>query len=1641
MNSTTKSLSENLDRLNELLKLIDFPADKSQSDAMQPIRELLSSIDFKNDKMASKIVKFYVFKTDATQKNSEKTAKYHQIYTDLIKLCNQKTYLDGVESCWITDESVDKLPNFHRIKKMKNDPIPSKMVFHIHANEFGANNQSLEGYTSAATLEYLYSYLCKRTDQELPIYGLSKETLDSIANALEFAKNFTGLEEKIANAFDSNQPLLLPGGWSGAPSGHAMYYEIIPESKEKATFRLFNLGAGSNLHFGGIVGNKTKRLPHIDFTGVSKAILLNSNVIKALKELQENAFFPGTKDKTEYNEGDIYQGLKALLSPEGIETYESKASIESLKTTQYSGICAWRSLMAFLSTKMSKADYKLFICDIKLQSLIDKISRCQNEVFSKAEWHLLKKSHQKLSRTIVKAFENAVIGKQYALYACAKVHKISKTIEKKKDQSFKPNLIEIKPKKKIGKSQRVKKELIHEATPPLNEQINNLEGAINLQPCTFLYHKIKELNVEKIANAFKELLSIAKVALQNKEHHALNISLIDLMCRLDSRILIESLKDNPEGAKEAMEDLGKLSKIFFETCLRVPEAYLIHPDRIFALTKLLYLQQQLAMIVEPEHLKNVSFALDSTKFAQLLEINAIDFFFQLSDAHMNHEFYKMEMCLTRPNFNDSYFETYSFNNDRDLSNSSNLTFKFKDLQQILQGSINSNIQKMFPTLLQQLKDEDPQFASLHTPQQSARIYASDRLPEWFKALRDTHLYLLQIKFDCIANPPTAEIDCSLQFDVFIFNHHQRHEGVVYFCLKGLSGDLINQYPEVKRIRERPESRYEGLFRPFKCLELSKIFEHLQQDHKKNNEFSLYSVKISREKELFADHVSNHSGLSDESFKELRHIFLNKEIRIPETFSYFVKYPAKLSDPDYQTIFALSMFQGKELYNALSIPGFADWAENFIQGLIDRHMKEENIQATVFLLRISRIFKGYSSKEMRKQKELEKIQKELEERGLQVRVYKTINESLDFEKFKEFGRLIWNEEKIKESGGSEEDIKKLTAYFEEHKIGPEELLTIYAKLEEMYLEIERKVSEVLKELENLKELGDETIKGLKLLLEKKGLEIEEKSVIYAELIASLSKKKQLGLNEVFELLAGTAFLQENPVQAKWSCPQTNKEVRDAIHIHAKSIHSGLIDSLGKPNVGLLNSLALNLKGQEEQSWEVVEVMGEFPHFISNGEPSITYFPLIGRFVKKDSKVLLPTDIRQHPHFRQLFKEVNESSAKGANLYEFTSSSGFKTLLRKQGDVLIIEQLRGADWYRFIPREAFLKKNDYRKKPLKSILRSRHLVHNFNHWQAIKGSNIIIVDPTLDKCFAIAYSDWFGVEYIERSSDRLFLGKAQSMLKNIEESSFIHEWYQEQDGQLKEIELPRFGLSFTYDSNQSRIYADQFAEEGYFLSAEQYIPTLGAFTHFLLIENDAGQKKALIPNQWLQKLSSSPDQEALSPKYSIDQNLAPEKAFKQSYSLFTVNSEGKLVSESKKANLFLAYILSAMQEYEQAAELLRKHAPKLNRYNKDEEILLTNIIALGKITGDHSGNGIAARLYASYLLIKNQADHKHTVDEKLKKNLVPLLNDYLSHYCNITDLKLTKQEETFLVKFALNEKYDTKFFIRLAELDSDYVKHYL
>lgn len=673
--------------LNTVLKCVD---NTDKIDSLQKIVNkvfvylnrlyfLMTTGVWHNNKLARRVVKYYLYEAAIAEKNGV-SDKIQDIFNKL-----KPNDLDI--------SLLDRELSGQGFKRLKKTSIPMRMLFHIHGDEFG-NGSGYEGLDGKSPLAYLYSFLQQRKKSGLDLYGGGEDLLAE----LEPGKTF---QRSIEEAFQKQQPRLLHGGWVGSP-GHAMFYEVIPTSETEATVRYYNLGSGSGQHNEGVEGVKLKAIPYFDLCGVKKETLLNPNTLKALVELQTAPWklpplVPGfirkffdERDRG-YNPKDIYEGLIDLLEPG--QVVAGGIDAEELKTRQRAGTCAWRSLLAFLATRLEKGAFKRLVLDIKLQSLADSVSMLGWQSLNARDFRLLHKSHRKLCRRVHKAFSS--VGEKYSVRASDKLKKIGVEIAKRRNEALKPkttwsDLYGRCFQRVISGCFSIMQNLSNEW--PLHQQIKGLSGSP--QPFSNIVEKLKHFKGD-----LKELLLLCQKAEKNGEYHGLHVGLVLYFKNfsLEYRVMDKA------QAEEKIGHLKSITKLYFLASFRVPEAHLVHADRTFTMLKLLYMHYKLAAVIEP-----------NTPLARLPELyKSSKLFYQYLDASQQAEFNAMQNEITEKGW------LWEYN--------------------VVHG-LAAHASTLFPEWVASVT----RFSKLSPKQINAAIYVRGDLPEWFLALRDTQLYYLML---------------------------------------------------------------------------------------------------------------------------------------------------------------------------------------------------------------------------------------------------------------------------------------------------------------------------------------------------------------------------------------------------------------------------------------------------------------------------------------------------------------------------------------------------------------------------------------------------------------------------------------------------------------------------------------------------------------------------------------------------------------------------------------------------------------------------------------------------------------------------------------------------------------------------------
>lgn len=1516
-----------------------------------------------NARFTRKAVRYYLY--EATL-NSQMGAKIKEIVHELQKKeRGLSSYGEGFD-----DLLIDNLSSSEKEKafiRLKGRAPSTRQLFHIHADEFGANNVSLEGQQRTATLQYLSSFLKSRQKAHLSTYGLKEETLKEIEEAI----SQPSLEKAFSHAFATQKPVLLKGGWRNESGGHAIYYEIIPDKGgEAATFRLYNLGAGADFHAHGTLDLKEKGLPYLEFKGVKKTTLLSPLTLQALDEL--NGYLAkfmtrvkktiGSIQTREYNESDIYEGLGHLL--EATETASSTEGDIRPMTLQRTGICAWRSLMAFIATKMSKEEYKHFICDIKLQSLLDKVEALKK---TKKPAHntceLVKRSLTKLSRTVQKACKNHFISEKYYFQATHLIEKMSRHANAAMERSLKPPIE--KPKEdwrkrfinwvvgRFLKKEKEKESLIAQPKDrePLSKELEKSLNEISQKGHIDIIPMLSGLTDKNICEKLPAFTTECEKAMKAQKYDSVHVAILEMLSRLPIAGWVEATANsqpresyrygepmspfnfpaiNDSGTEKDkikhIEELGKLIKYFFETSLRLPDAHSPPPERYLAMHKLFYLQRALSHSVMPSGLKNLTFPMTYPQ----------DLFFGFCDRASLEDFRALKK------WDKDVRYTPKLKADDFIYSRGN---PFDELRFSLPKELTDNLP--FSEERGAFALHNPRILLLTQDQQWGRFYGSDFLPPWFKSLRDSHLYLLYL-FNKPMGCFQGDLPLDLQFTFKetewskndaegllekLFSNHINKVCKIKPTIRGLTNERIRQNKEAarqeKQIKKDKKRSHTQLWRPFQHPDFGPLFDYINRDESYFKEKDLVIEKASAlrqnpwEKPLSLQ-------MSDAQYKTLHHLFLSSSLRLEKAIEFFTKNPTKLQDPDYQTLFEILFFcEEKASFALLSLSNqnLSPQLSALMKSQLTLAVQNHNTETAVFLLRMNRLFATFDPHQS------------------------------DFK-------------------GTQETLRALLA--------------------------------------------------------RQDLPPEEKSLVYEELLSSYHARATLKEDEIEELIAGALFIEENPILMKWGHPQRAREKREALQRHAYLIKSYLFPQGTLASERLKKVIQAARPDDANIAWKAVGEKESFPHFVSE-DGNTFYYPLEGVFRTQSKSMNLPAAIRAQSDFELLFPNVKTAVLKSAAAAIYGFHIGQSEILVKfDGHDLIVERTIEGRTYRLFPRDLFVKMS----KPIKG---SFFLLEKTAPWQCVEDkSHFLLIDRASHQPLYRAHKTLSSISSIEEIKTHFTLREPSSLATSFESPEYILEWI-DKKGLLQKIELPRFKLAFELNKEgRLACCTSPFKKEGFFLSKKSF-PLDPLYPHTLLLENAEGKRKLLLPKQWLQKpkrrLFGEPF-ESFQPLFRLNQEVGSKLNLDQRYFIYDLEGDAIVTPPSKAEKFYLAYLYTALKRFREAARLFLDRKDRSIVCQSQDKEILKKITELEYVTGERGADSLSIRLYAVYLLLQDKMYKSEKLDKKFHESVCTLLDAYLSHYSNVTALRMPEEEEKTLLEFATRESSNEKFIKRLKELDPSF-----
>lgn len=865
----------------------------------------------------------------------------------------------------------------------------AKTVLQVHGNRF-ANNSQLTNSSSAHTIEYLYSYLEARQKQSPnPImerfFSKLRET-EPLAKALidydeaqtksnaDGAYSYRSSEQEMVTkrernrAIDSfigiaksqlekaaaqNTSLIIPSGWIKATLNkqmihHDLYLEVFPAT---GTLRIYNSGPGIEQHNSGIVANKVKYQAYTEWKGIAKDKLLSENFLRAIAEMRlcENVSsknrYGHDKMPTNYNQNDIYIGLKKILQPTATDEGQKPKNLISKQSAELSST---RGLFAVMRTHLEeagpegKAEYKRFKCDLKIQSLIDQILKksLDNKEMNEVVYaRLIEKSLQKTCKSINRLFSKKFAAQHYLDEAHEALTPIKVWVESQRE--------------KLNAAQKIEDARFYSqnititlANPELSLEESAKKGvdAVAPQSGEFVTSKITSwpINIpQAVLKSLNEIVEVGQTAWKEGHDLPLHTGLLHTINKLSTEESFwkEACSGSPEKAKEIIANLGIIAELFFKSCYMLPFSEIVLPERIQALLKiqvvLRRLTAQLGFDLEfnlPGYFGDgitTYVALSSNDNKELHEMKSLRSGYRSFEVGVSRNFSGKTYHLTEGKPNEYFY-------DHQRESLADIVRKYEP-----------DVAKRAPIANKCVED--------------GHIYASDSLPKWIECIRNMPIYMYSLLKKPVGKPTLVDRTNAFKFTFEAKENRSSSFGTVSCDVTRTSNintkEIIDRYPIAKEMHPG-----EGYFSDY-----LRDFDYTHSVTAKSEKNILRKVMrhpVHQEKTLLSDnkaHKENEIKMDAEEYQDLRHIFLDRATMIPEALEYFTKNPEKLKSKEYQNLLRVALFQPEVLSEALKRDGIAQAIQNFINRNLEDWTALGEIQGSVFLLQCLRFLNAYDSK--------------------------------------------------------------------------------------------------------------------------------------------------------------------------------------------------------------------------------------------------------------------------------------------------------------------------------------------------------------------------------------------------------------------------------------------------------------------------------------------------------------------------------------------------------------------------------------------------------------------------------------------------------------------------------------------------------
>lgn len=313
--------------------------------------------------------------------------------------------------------------------------IDDKTFSHIHAEAL-IGGTSLEGNADEKVLTFLDTTL-KANEEKWSTRPWYQQVSRMVRDCLTLAEGPQGLDQEMRNYDYSYDPrkkklqdqlnqlvsALQPGQKTMVPAGwleHSMKMGIERQADGKLTITLYNTGAGLPDYHAHIRHNGLDYYqPFVEVHDVDESKLYSNTFAGAYLQVMCVKYHPSNNQDLNISAADIY-GL--VIEGLGGRLITCRGDREKFMPPQNTGTCTWSSLLAVLFTELQIEDYYAFVGDILLDTMCAYYQSSKDELASDPMKRLL------LNQSVTRCAQFAIEASQRGQYSAEQLAAFYDTI-------------------------------------------------------------------------------------------------------------------------------------------------------------------------------------------------------------------------------------------------------------------------------------------------------------------------------------------------------------------------------------------------------------------------------------------------------------------------------------------------------------------------------------------------------------------------------------------------------------------------------------------------------------------------------------------------------------------------------------------------------------------------------------------------------------------------------------------------------------------------------------------------------------------------------------------------------------------------------------------------------------------------------------------------------------------------------------------------------------------------------------------------------------------------------------------------------------------------------------------------------------